>query len=113
MADATGQWDWNRMSSVLPELVLRKIATIRPPNNMLGSDVQGWRWEQNWCFTTKSTYEALSNYEVPSFDFKWLNIWHLQVPQRVKVFVWLAVHDRLLTNAERFRRHLAISDRCT
>ncbi|KAK8669755.1 hypothetical protein V6N13_107179 [Hibiscus sabdariffa] len=44
---------------------------------------------------------------------KWRKIWALRVPQRVRVFTWLAAHQAHLTNVERVRRHLAVSDECT
>ncbi|KAK8516475.1 hypothetical protein V6N12_038716 [Hibiscus sabdariffa] len=36
----------------------------------------------------------------------------MQVPQRVKVFMWITAHQRHLTNVERVRRHIASSDLC-
>ncbi|CAL1366987.1 unnamed protein product [Linum trigynum] len=40
------------------------------------------------------------------------SIWKWPGPSRVRHFLWLAVHDRLLTNAERARRHIADSSGC-
>ncbi|KAK8492824.1 hypothetical protein V6N12_032836 [Hibiscus sabdariffa] len=37
----------------------------------------------------------------------------MKVMQRIKVFMWLAFHDRLLTNAERSMRHLEDSNMCS
>ncbi|XP_039044647.1 uncharacterized protein LOC120184195 [Hibiscus syriacus] len=34
-------------------------------------------------------------------DASWSEIWALNVPRRIQTFLWLAVHGRLLTNAER------------
>ncbi|KAK8613909.1 hypothetical protein V6N13_101663 [Hibiscus sabdariffa] len=41
---------------------------------------------------------------------KWRKIWALRVPQRVRVFMWLAAHQSHLTNVERVKRHLADID---
>ncbi|CAI0374065.1 unnamed protein product [Linum tenue] len=43
----------------------------------------------------------------------WKAVWRIPGPQRTKTLFWLVLHDRLLTNAERLRRHLANSDQCT
>ncbi|KAK8494909.1 hypothetical protein V6N11_074157 [Hibiscus sabdariffa] len=112
MTDHNGQWDWNRILLFLLEHVLQKIATIRPPTYILGEEIPGWRWEQNRSFSTKSAYEFLSTSEDLGVDFNWSKIWSLKLRQHVKVFTWLAAHDRLLSNAERFLRHLSTSDRC-
>ncbi|KAK9017234.1 hypothetical protein V6N11_079716 [Hibiscus sabdariffa] len=111
MTDANGCWDWERISHFLPECILWKFVGIKPPLMQFGSDLPGWRWEQNRCFTTKSAYDALSAPSGPVVDFKWASIWNLHVPQRVKVFLWLSAYDRLLTNSERIRRHIVAFDR--
>ncbi|CAL1387343.1 unnamed protein product [Linum trigynum] len=42
----------------------------------------------------------------------WKAIWRTLSPQRTHTFLWLAAHQRLLTNAERSRRHLAPNGTC-
>lgn len=34
-------------------------------------------------------------------------------PRRVRIFVWLAAHDKLLTNDNRARRHLTVDSACS
>ncbi|KAF7837882.1 ribonuclease H [Senna tora] len=48
-------------------------------------------------------------------DSNWKSIWKLHVPQRVRSFMWLLMHEKLLTNVERCRRRIAdstVCDRC-
>ncbi|CAL1395475.1 unnamed protein product [Linum trigynum] len=42
----------------------------------------------------------------------WQKILHLNVPERVRVFVWLAVKGKLSTNSVRKFRHLTYDDKC-
>ncbi|KAL4386567.1 hypothetical protein GQ457_09G022170 [Hibiscus cannabinus] len=42
----------------------------------------------------------------------WSKVWNLKVSQRIRVFAWLVLHGRLLTNVERVRRHCAASELC-
>lgn len=42
----------------------------------------------------------------------WQRIWKLGVQYRVRVFVWLMTHGKLLTNIERRRRHLGANEGC-
>ncbi|CAN1126971.1 Putative ribonuclease H protein At1g65750 [Linum perenne] len=46
----------------------------------------------------------------------WKTVWRWKGPSRVKHFLWLVAHNRILTNVERQRRHLtneAGCQRCT
>ncbi|KAK8578972.1 hypothetical protein V6N12_069310 [Hibiscus sabdariffa] len=112
MTNAIGMWDWNCFSHVLSEQILQKISAIRPPMSSLGPDVPSWRWESNRLFSTMSAYNILSDIVGSQSNFQWRYIWDLKLHQRSKIFAWIAAHNRLLTNAERCRRHISMSDRC-
>ncbi|KAL4361411.1 hypothetical protein GQ457_04G027310 [Hibiscus cannabinus] len=112
MVDNCGNWDWARLSPLLPQAVLDKVSAIQPPSAALGQDLPGWRWEHNHCFFTRSAYSALDIDVYSTRNFNWRLVWFIQLPQRIRVFLWLAVHDRLLTNVERKRCHLVYSDVC-
>lgn len=43
---------------------------------------------------------------------KWDIVWRAPVQQRVRVFLWLLLHERLLCNTNRVHRHLADDPRC-
>lgn len=42
----------------------------------------------------------------------WRQIWRLKIQQRVKSFLWVLDHDKLLTNYERWRRRIADNSDC-
>ena len=42
----------------------------------------------------------------------WKLIRTLKSPQRIKFFIWLAVHERIMTNAHRVRRQLLNNPLC-
>ncbi|KAL4366257.1 hypothetical protein GQ457_05G004610 [Hibiscus cannabinus] len=109
---SSGGWDWSRLKQVLPIGVLHHIATIPPPNASFGTDLPCWRWEHKQLFTTRSAYASLGNSSCHSSKV-WKLIWTLSVPQRIRTFVWLAVHGKLLTNQERMRRHLSTTASCS
>ncbi|CAN1130244.1 Putative ribonuclease H protein At1g65750 [Linum perenne] len=64
-------------------------------------------------FTFKSAYEVLDatpdNLDSPI----WKTIWKWDGPSRIKHFSWTLAHKRILTNAERMRRHLSSNADCT
>ncbi|KAK8628572.1 hypothetical protein V6N13_009159 [Hibiscus sabdariffa] len=92
--------------------VLDQIAAIQPPQGWLDLDTPGWRWTVSRQFTTALAYAFIMDTELSSIDPIWNNIWSLPIPQRVKTFLWLTLHNRNLTNAKRFWRHLTSSALC-
>ncbi|KAK8664318.1 hypothetical protein V6N13_084114 [Hibiscus sabdariffa] len=69
-----------------------------PPDAALGQDLPGWRWEHNHCFSSKSAYAAI-DFDVSHVrDFSWRMLWSIKLPQRIRVFLWMAVHDNLMSN---------------
>ncbi|KAK9035735.1 hypothetical protein V6N11_077766 [Hibiscus sabdariffa] len=112
MVDERGDWDWGRLRGVLPEEVLDRIAAYPTPKAQYGSDVPGWRWDDKQIFSVRSSYAFLKRDDGNHRHCHWRRIWSLKVPQRVHVFMWLTVHGKHMSNAERVRRHLAMSAEC-
>lgn len=46
-------------------------------------------------------------------DKRWDAIWKVRVQQRIRVYLWLAMHDRLMGNANRVKRQLTLDPRCS
>lgn len=42
----------------------------------------------------------------------WKVIWKWEGPNRIRYFLWMVAHDKILTNLEIFKRHLSINDLC-
>ncbi|KAK8480524.1 hypothetical protein V6N11_037884, partial [Hibiscus sabdariffa] len=112
MVTNDGLWDSDRIGSSLPRVALDQIALVPPPRAGLGGDFPVWRWEDKRVFTTRSAYAFLTpGSEIHNTEV-WKRLWKLAVPQRVRVFVWVALHERMLTNMERVRRHIVNSELC-
>ncbi|KAL4312838.1 hypothetical protein GQ457_01G036830 [Hibiscus cannabinus] len=112
MVSVHGNWDWERLEAVLPREKLELIAAVQPPRSDAGLDRPGWRWEEKRNFSASSAYGYLFH----GLDFgngdTWKRVWKIAVPQRVRMFIWLTFHNRLLTNVERVCRHVATSESC-
>lgn len=93
----TRTWDWNLVTSILPNAVVSKICAELPHKVILARKVS-----TNSNFTTKSAYTMTSNYDGPK-DHVWKLIWKIQAPERVKMFVWLATQNKLPTR-ERYSK---------
>ncbi|CAN1787168.1 Putative ribonuclease H protein At1g65750 [Linum perenne] len=57
-------------------------------------------------------YEILDGVGHHTEQAIWKTIWRWAGPSRVRHFLWLVAHDRILTNVERRRRHLTDTNEC-
>ncbi|GMI74428.1 hypothetical protein HRI_001112100 [Hibiscus trionum] len=112
MVDEFGEWDWRRLECLLPKEVLDKVSAIPPPRPWYGVDQPCYRWEENKMFTIRSAYMRLEGDTAGSDSPCWRLLWGLNLPQRIRVFLWLAMRGSLLTNVERMRRHLTSEGMC-
>ncbi|KAK8483707.1 hypothetical protein V6N12_029955 [Hibiscus sabdariffa] len=83
MVDEYGQWLWGLFEDLLPYEILLRIAVVKAP-----------------------AYDmACEAYLISDFL--------IQRPPRVKTFLWLAYLAKLLTNEERFYKHLTSDCHCS
>ncbi|CAA0813356.1 Polynucleotidyl transferase- ribonuclease H-like superfamily protein [Striga hermonthica] len=71
-----------------------------------------WGYTPNGVFSTRTAYEVLTMRETDHNRLVWKAIWRAPVAQRVRHFLWLVKRDRLFTNMERVRRHMAEDAAC-
>lgn len=110
--NADSGWDWGTLSPLLPELILDKLAAYSLINDPNATDITGWRKETSGRFSVCSTYDIDVGDDDQVEPSTWNSIWKLKVPNRVRTFIWLAKHNRLMTNENRVRRGLTDSDKC-
>ncbi|CAN1757952.1 Putative ribonuclease H protein At1g65750 [Linum perenne] len=103
----------NKLCRALPEAVVAKVVSMSPPIEDRGEDTWTWGGESNDQFSIRSAYDLISDADnlIPMVD--WKAIWNWKGPQRIRQFLWLAMHKKLLTNQERRRRHLTDNAGCT
>jgi hypothetical protein len=99
-------WNWDALSW-LPKSVLNRLIAIPPPEHCNGDDTMFWPYEKHGKFSISSTYDLLADFESSADELIWKKIWKLQIPERVRSFVWLMKHDRLLTNYRKSKMHLS------
>lgn len=107
-------WDWGLLSTVLPMDVLTGIAGFALVSELDVSDGLAWKFESDGVYSTSSAFKLLfdGDQSPPRDVMLFKLIWKLHVPERMRTFLWLIIHGRILTNAERCRRHLSLSDLC-
>lgn len=88
-----------------------KLPKLPPPTRNAGQDECIWMADRT--FSVNSAYELLMRDDWDEVDCRWNLAWQWPGAQRVRTFIWLAFHNRLLTNAERLRRHMTTESRCS
>lgn len=63
-------------------------------------------------FYVKSAYLQLNDNMSDIDGEDWKVVWKWSGPERVKTFLWLCFKEKLLTNVERERRHMAAGRIC-
>ncbi|CAN1191383.1 Putative ribonuclease H protein At1g65750 [Linum perenne] len=111
LCSPSGDWDIATLKRMLPQDALEAVIGMTPPCSDAGADLPIWGLEANGQYSVSSGYTVACEIDDDS-DNRWAEIWRWEGPQRVRHFLWLAAHNKLLTNAERHRRHLTTSDEC-
>ncbi|CAI0385208.1 unnamed protein product [Linum tenue] len=85
---------------------------MEAPKAGLGEDRTIWGAEKDGRFRLRSAYNLVVDEKEEEPMDVWKQLWRWNGPNRVKLFLWLVTHDRLLTNAERKKRQLTSNDEC-
>jgi hypothetical protein len=92
-----GCWNWETLSWI-PCNILNKLIALLTPEDINDDDSNYWPYSKHACYSVVSAYNMLSELDQSEEDVMWKKIWKLQVPERVRSFIWLLKHGRLLTN---------------
>ena len=117
--EATRTWNENIVNGLfVPDetALIKKIPLSKHPTK----DKLYWPWTQNGQYSFKSEYRFLkskADKEVAEAtqdeDRKfWFSIWALQVPNKIRNFMWCACCDSLPMKANLRRRHIMDSSLC-
>jgi hypothetical protein len=69
-----------------------------------------WGLHQNGCFSVKSMYRALLEFEAIPYNNI---IWTLKLPLKIKVFLWYLYKGVILTKDNLARRHWQGDNKCS
>ncbi|CAN1847923.1 Putative ribonuclease H protein At1g65750 [Linum perenne] len=102
-----GIWDRRTLENNLPLDIFLQVQGMTPPRQEAGADMLVWGLENNGRFTIRLAYDLLKDHRTDARSNNWQKIWHWNGPNKIKHFMWLAVHGKLMTNMERMRRGIA------
>nr|GME00746.1 splicing factor 3B subunit 2 [Ipomoea batatas] len=103
-------WDWNAMPN-LPDDIRESMEIISLEGDV-SRDVATWKGEASSTFSLKSAYNITTANEINMQAPVWSTLWIIKVPNKMKLFMWTALHDKILGNAERKRRNLTMDGDC-
>ncbi|CAN1181076.1 Putative ribonuclease H protein At1g65750 [Linum perenne] len=111
---ASGGWDIDKLQSVISTEAMQQVLGMIPPSADLGADKPVWGLEGNGGYSVKSGYLLINelNTNVQEDNSLWKCIWKWPGPNKIRHFMWLVSHNRILTNQERKRRHMTDDDSC-
>ncbi|KAK9016922.1 hypothetical protein V6N11_079414 [Hibiscus sabdariffa] len=112
LLDIHDQWDIVKLSSMFNSAVISHILSIRPPDESDMHDKLIWGLNAKNAFDIKFAYAFLNGGTWDSESRCWKVIWTLQVPQRLRLFLWISYKDKLMTNVEHCRRSLCQQSLC-
>lgn len=98
------------MVNIIDDAIVTDILSINLPMFTIGRDKPSWVLSPDGMCTASSAYDFLNKEDHDIKGWKWF--WKLQLPQKLKTFIWLILHDKLPTNLLRNRRGMATSDLC-
>jgi hypothetical protein len=101
-----GDWRWEEFDVLIPHDLALMIAAMPRPRAEV-DDKPCWTVSDNrlWFSVIQSTYFFLTNNRELCSN-AWKVIWRWKGPHRIRIFLWLAGHDALITNVLRARRGL-------
>ncbi|KAJ8427841.1 hypothetical protein Cgig2_029758 [Carnegiea gigantea] len=91
-------WDWERLAEYLPTNILKQLeshAVVQEDENM---DQHYWDGNPSERFAIKSAMSIIRNHDVQAHDKVWQIAWRIPISQWIRVFTWLALHNRIMTN---------------
>ncbi|KAL4349072.1 hypothetical protein AHAS_Ahas10G0005400 [Arachis hypogaea] len=106
-----GVWHLERIYSFIPRDLREDILSL-VHISASGRDL-GWSWEHT-IYSAKQGYLWLIQKKLNwDRNINWLWLWKARIPEKLRLLVWLCLHDAVPTQYLRFRRHLSSSSLCT
>jgi ribonuclease HI len=106
LEDNIGCWKIDLLVPWLPASIINRIYAVMPPNSTAAPDQRAWIGNRAANFSIASAYMLSCRFNDDDWNTVWVRIWKLKVPERVRSFIWLVRHDRLITNYPKSKMHI-------
>ncbi|KAL2927766.1 hypothetical protein RDABS01_007218 [Bienertia sinuspersici] len=112
MWDSSTGWKLDLFRDYLPSDILKRIASHEMVEDMKAGDLVYWKGSTHRKFSIKYALKIIRNEESPSSNNQWELVWRAPAQQRIRAFMWLLMHDRLVSNANRVKRRISDDPGC-
>lgn len=75
-------------------------------------DSNCWGITNNGKFSVRSAYDLITGMREQPLESYWETIWKLEVPHRIRAFLWLVSHSKIMSNTKRVRRGFTTNEQC-
>lgn len=106
-------WNIDVLKPILPQSTLLQLAAIAIGGFNGVLDRMAWQGTTDGSLSVTSAYSLIteSNIHDPYMGNLFSRAWKICVPERIRMFLWLVLWRRILTNKKRCRRKFASDDR--
>ena len=105
-------WNWSSLAGLLPNQIEDLLHVVLLRQYLEGRDNICWGFTNDGRFTIKSAYLSTLTCNCSHPSIEWKRICKLQDPQRIRTFLWLIHHRKIMTNLERARRGFTANSYC-
>lgn len=106
-------WNLERLYTPLPESVLQSLLAIPPILCPTRRDAWIGKVGNSGTYSVRDAYAWLNDAHHDQLENRKIGwVWKLQVPEKVRMFVWLIVQDAIQVIQFRVRCHLATDATC-
>ncbi|KAL8129586.1 hypothetical protein V2J09_018741 [Rumex salicifolius] len=108
-------WNWELINQLLLVSILMRHAAMSLRQHVGIGDVIRWGHTFDEMYSAKSAYMLIcpETHIDNQKAYPVRLVWRILVSEQIRHFLWLGIHGKLMTNAERFRRHFMNDPRCT
>ncbi|GKU96985.1 hypothetical protein SLEP1_g10165 [Rubroshorea leprosula] len=91
-----GKWNFDAVAYPLPQDIIQKIVAIAFQRHSAEQDSFRWNSSANGKISMKSAYFVAKNIQWTQME-DWSWIWNICTIPKIKYFLWLVMHGRILT----------------
>ena len=116
----TRQWDRGKLLAIFTDRTRQEILNI-PLTNLHSKDTLTWKENRRQKFSVKTAYRVAMQLSNPNWadhsmarehSLVWNKIWSLNVPPKVRTFLWRACSNCLPTRDNLHRRRVSVEPHC-
>ncbi|GAU17063.1 hypothetical protein TSUD_105620 [Trifolium subterraneum] len=104
-----GKFNLNSLYTPIPPEIVNHLNLLPICLNPLVADRYTWKGNLNGIYTARDGYHWLNRIESTNNsieDISWSWLWHIEAPEKIKFFLWTALHNALPTRAMLSHRRL-------